>query len=196
MPCSSWVAQDRNGMMGVQTVPNSTFAPPSFSPISALFMALLPPQNVKTPAWDSPQSIPVPLPLLSRCSHHSSDENRSEAALCGEPRSFVARKKRGSSRWPSFFRAKLCTRSTKQFLSQCMRLLPRQWNFMLTGWGKKTRFKWVLIHSCFCLHCKATIACKCLFPSHVQCKLRKILWELQGWLKLFFQQNTHLKRRF
>lgn len=36
---------------------------PPFSLFSALFMALLPPQNVKTPAWDPPQSIPA-LPLL------------------------------------------------------------------------------------------------------------------------------------
>lgn len=69
-------------------------------------------------------------PRFSQCSHHSSDDSRSEAALCGEPRSFVTRKKSGSLRWPSFFRAELCTSSTKQFLWHWMRLLPGQWNFI------------------------------------------------------------------
>lgn len=115
LPCSSWVAQDRNGMVGVQTMPNSTFAPPPSLPFLPF-------------SWHSPSLgmlkhkpgiLLSPFQLFlcfSQCSHHSSEESRSQAALCGEPRSFVAWKKRGSSWWPGFFRAELCISSTKQFL--------------------------------------------------------------------------------
>lgn len=101
--------------MGVQTVPNSTFAPPPSLPFlpSSWHSSCLRMLKHKPGILLSLFQL---FPHLSQCSHHSSDESRSQAALCGEPRSFVARKKRGSSQWPGFIRAELFRRSTKQFL--------------------------------------------------------------------------------